>query len=148
MLNFQHNVIVSFFLFKAGGDQQQPVVSQTVTSSSHTMSGGEITYTNLDFPVAIKDEPQPVSQSPPLSPIDMENQERIKLERKRLRNRVAASKCRRRKLERISKLEDRVKNLKTENSDLGSIVFNLKQHVVQLKEQVIQHVNSGCKINM
>lgn len=32
-----------------------------------------------------------------LSPIDMENQERIKLERKRLRNRLAASKCRRKK---------------------------------------------------
>merc|ERR1719317_1041523 len=32
-----------------------------------------------------------------MSPIDMESQEKIKLERKRLRNRLAASKCRKRK---------------------------------------------------
>merc|ERR1739844_540896 len=37
-----------------------------------------------------------------VSPIDMESQEKIKLERKRLRNRQAAAKCRKRKLERIS----------------------------------------------
>merc|ERR1712141_850098 len=37
-----------------------------------------------------------------VSPIDMETQEKIKLERKRLRNRQAAAKCRKRKLERIS----------------------------------------------
>merc|ERR1719412_626260 len=34
-----------------------------------------------------------------VSPIDMETQEKIKLERKRLRNRQAAAKCRKRKLE-------------------------------------------------
>merc|ERR1712165_211536 len=43
-----------------------------------------------------------------VSPIDMETQEKIKLERKRLRNRQAAAKCRKRKLERISQLDDRV----------------------------------------
>merc|ERR1719219_2601928 len=43
-----------------------------------------------------------------ISPIDMESQEVIKLERKRLRNRLAASKCRKRKLERISNLDEKV----------------------------------------
>ncbi|KAI4486756.1 hypothetical protein M0804_006126 [Polistes exclamans] len=97
----------------------------------------------------IKDEPQTVpsvSSSPPMSPIDMENQERIKLERKRQRNRVAASKCRRRKLERISRLEDKVKILKGENSELSTVVHKLKEHVCQLKEQVMDHVHSGCQI--
>lgn len=84
---------------------------------------------------------------PPVSPIDMETQEKIKLERKRQRNRVAASKCRKRKLERISKLEEKVKLLKGENTDLGSIVKNLKEHVAQLKQQVIEHIESGCSIN-
>merc|ERR1712018_810074 len=51
-----------------------------------------------------------------VSPIDMETQEKIKLERKRLRNRQAAAKCRKRKLERISLLADRVAQLKTENT--------------------------------
>lgn len=81
-----------------------------------------------------------------MSPIDMESQEKIKLERKRQRNRVAASKCRKRKLERISKLEDKVKNLKGENVELGSVVKALKEHVCQLKQQVIDHINSGCNI--
>merc|ERR1712037_737230 len=44
-------------------------------------------------------------RSKKITPINMESQEKIKLERKRLRNRLAASKCRKRKLERISQLE-------------------------------------------
>lgn len=97
----------------------------------------------------VKDEPQTVpsvSSSPPMSPIDMENQEKIKLERKRQRNRVAASKCRRRKLERISRLEDKVKVLKGENNELTAVVVRLKEHVCRLKEQVMDHVHSGCAI--
>lgn len=105
--------------------------------------------TDNTIPVAtIKEEPQTVPQSPPVSPIDMENQERIKLERKRMRNRVAASKCRKRKLERISKLEDKVKNLKSENAELGAVIAGLKQHVFKLKQQVIEHVKSGCTVNL
>ncbi|XP_067632658.1 transcription factor Jra [Eurosta solidaginis] len=113
------------------------------------LSGGSFTYTNLEtFPVAIKDEPQNPASPAALSPIDMETQEKIKLERKRQRNRVAASKCRKRKLERISKLEDKVKILKGENSELGAVVKTLKDHVAQLKEQVMDHINSGCTISM
>ncbi|KAI5634950.1 bZIP transcription factor domain-containing protein [Phthorimaea operculella] len=101
------------------------------------------------FPI-VKDEPQTVpsaSNSPPLSPIDMDTQERIKLERKRQRNRVAASKCRRRKLERISKLEDKVKILKGENVELAQMVVKLKEHVHRLKQQVLEHASSGCHID-
>ncbi|XP_043677236.1 transcription factor AP-1-like [Vespula pensylvanica] len=124
-----------------------------------------VTYTTLEPPgsvqsvgtessvsqglMQIKDEPQTVpsvSSSPPMSPIDMENQERIKLERKRQRNRVAASKCRRRKLERISRLEDKVKVLKGENSELSAVVHKLREHVCRLKEQVMDHVHYGCQI--
>jgi hypothetical protein len=81
-----------------------------------------------------------------LSPIDMKNQEKIKLERKRLRNRVAASKCRKRKLERISQLDDRVSALKGENSELAAVVKKLKASVCELKQEVMEHVGSGCQI--
>jgi transcription factor AP-1 len=81
-----------------------------------------------------------------MSPIDMEDQERIKLERKRQRNRIAASKCRRRKLERIARLEDKVKQLKGENGELASVVIKLRQQVCGLKEQVMEHVQCGCQI--
>jgi transcription factor AP-1 len=122
--------------------------------NSNTMSGGGITYANAentDLLMQIKEEPQIQNfqpSSPQMSPIDMESQEKIKLERKRQRNRVAASKCRKRKLERISKLEDRVKILKVENHELGSVLLNLKQHVFDLKKQVINHHNSGCQITI
>merc|ERR1711950_113168 len=81
-------------------------------------------------------------KSPPMnttgmSPIDMETQEKIKLDRKRQRNRLAASKCRKRKLERISQLDDRVSALK-----------KMKAGVALLKQEVIEHVNSGCDIRV
>jgi len=83
-----------------------------------------------------------------MNPIDMESQEKIKLERKRMRNRMAASKCRKRKLERISQLELKVKDLKGENTELANVVKKLKESVYVLKQEVIDHVNNGCQINM
>merc|ERR1711983_68584 len=83
-----------------------------------------------------------------VSPIDMETQEKIKLERKRLRNRQAAAKCRKRKLERISLLDDRVAQLKTENTDLAAVVKKMKSSVAALKQEVLDHVNSGCETRM
>ncbi|KAF5906026.1 transcription factor jun-B-like [Clarias magur] len=102
--------------------------------------------------VALKEEPQTVPDmhssdgSPPVSPIDMESQERIKAERKRLRNRLAATKCRRRKLERIARLEDRVKVLKSDNAGLSSTASLLREQVAQLKQKVLRHVSSGCQL--
>lgn len=99
---------------------------------------------------ALKEEPQTVpempGETPPLSPIDMESQERIKAERKRMRNRIAASKCRKRKLERIARLEDKVKTLKAQNSELASTANMLREQVAQLKQKVMNHVNSGCQL--
>lgn len=133
------------------------------TLEPHASVGGAVISQASSFPasygllasqepsVVVKDEPQTVpslGSTPPLSPINMECQEKIKLERKRQRNRIAASKCRRRKLERISRLEDKVKLLKGENSELGSVVHKLKEQVCQLKEQVMDHVHSGCQIMM
>ncbi|XP_056302012.1 transcription factor jun-D [Danio aesculapii] len=103
-------------------------------------------------PQPLKDEPQTVpdmqsfGDSPPLSPIDMDTQERIKAERKKLRNRIAASKCRKRKLERISRLEDKVKSLKSQNTELASTASVLREQVAQLKQRVMNHVNNGCQL--
>jgi len=80
------------------------------------------------------------------TPIDMQSQEKIKLERKRQRNRVAASRCRKRKLERISKLEDKVKLLKGENEKLQDVLERLKMSVEEMKSKIMVHVSSGCQI--
>lgn len=103
---------------------------------------------------ALKEEPQIVpdvhrgcaDSSPPTSPVNPEEQERVKAERKRLRNRLAATKCRRRKLERISRLEDKVKGLKSDNAGLSNTASLLREQVAQLKQKVMTHVSSGCQL--
>lgn len=118
--------------------------------SGHSNSGPPQQHTRvLDAPQTVPEVPHPQGDpmSPPsLSPIDLETQERIKAERKKLRNRIAASKCRKRKLERISRLEEKVKVLKNQNSDLASTATMLREQVAQLKQKVMSHVTNGCQI--
>lgn len=138
--------------------------ASAISSANSSYPSATISYLpqahayNLPVPMGhprlqtLKEEPQIVpdvqsrGETPPLSPIDMENQERIKAERKRLRNRVAASKCRKRKLERIARLEDKVKTLKSDNAGLASTATVLRDQVSQLKQKVMTHISSGCQI--
>ncbi|XP_070701570.1 transcription factor JunD-like [Pempheris klunzingeri] len=121
-------------------------------ASAQQQAAAAAALSRLQSAGLVKDEPQTVpdmqsfGDSPPLSPIDMDNQERIKAERKKLRNRIAASKCRKRKLERISRLEDKVKSLKTQNTELASTASVLREQVAQLKQKVMNHVSSGCQL--
>lgn len=122
-----------------------------MSSMPHVSAGYHPSNDYLPPITSIKEEPQIVPSlgvTPPLSPIDMEDQERIKLERKRLRNRIAASKCRRRKLERIAKLEDKVRDLKNQNSELGVVANTLRDQICVLKQQVMDHLKNGCQIMM
>jgi len=94
--------------------------------------------------------------SPPLSsqtdmhldmnPINLEVQEHIKHQRKKLRNRLAAQRCRKRKIEREDTLKLKVKELKQKNTDLTSLSRDLRMQVCELKQQVMQHVNQGCHV--
>ncbi|KAI2665130.1 transcription factor AP-1-like protein [Labeo rohita] len=120
-------------------------------ASAHGGQGHHPQGRGLDAPQTVPEVPHPpggdpASSPPSLSPIDLETQERIKAERKKLRNRIAASKCRKRKLERISRLEEKVKVLKTQNSDLASTASILREQVAQLKQKVMNHVTNGCQI--
>ncbi|KAM4050431.1 transcription factor JunD-like [Anomaloglossus baeobatrachus] len=157
--------------FNPAAAQLSPTLPQPPPPATYTANTASSTPTvQLHFPGLNRlhtvrgplDEPQTVpdvSQSgaptgsagdtstpPSLSPIDLETQERIKAERKRLRNRIAASKCRKRKLERIARLEEKVKVLKSQNSDLASTASLLREQVSQLKHKVMSHVTSGCQI--
>ncbi|OCT59180.1 transcription factor jun-D [Xenopus laevis] len=116
------------------GPLDEPQTVPDVSQAGASQSGGSAGGTG--------DSGSPLT----LSPIDLETQERIKAERKRLRNRIAASKCRKRKLERISRLEEKVKVLKSQNSDLASTASLLREQVSQLKQKVMSHVTSGCQI--
>jgi bZIP transcription factor len=90
------------------------------------------------------DEPQTVPcLDAGLSP---SSPDEIVLERKRARNRVAAQKCRMRKIERIEELSDRVRDLRGENERLAHISAELRQQIADLKREILSHVNSGCRV--
>nr|WJV41824.1 Jun proto-oncogene, AP-1 transcription factor subunit [Sepia esculenta] len=131
----------------------QPPVVTSLQSGTTTViplsTHSSVSSTDEARLVKLKEEPQTVpclGSTPPLSPINMESQERIKLERKRARNRIAARKCRTRKLERIARLEERVKELKDQNTELSQLSATLRDDICKLKQQIIEHVNSGCRI--
>jgi predicted RNase H-like nuclease (RuvC/YqgF family) len=73
----------------------------------------------------------------------MVEQERIKLERKRARNRVAATRCRNRKLERIDRLQEQADQLRATNARLAAEVLRLRETVGRLRLDVQMH--AGCQ---
>lgn len=129
-----------------------------------TPSSSNLVFHNLDTKqhrsssdssdeVRVKEEPQRVPSAPggdsplqPGSPVNLVHQEAIKLERKRMRNRIAATKCRQRKLERIARLEDRVAGIKKNNQELTDVVTRLREQVAALKQEVRDHTQNGCQI--
>jgi len=105
------------------------------------------------LPVSVKAEPPRTTSTalpPPadIRPIDMDEQEMAKLERKRARNRQAATRCRNRKLERIARLEERVAELKGQNSQLQQSASALRDEVSRLKHAIIEHTHRGCQVMM
>ena len=69
----------------------------------------------------------------------------IKTERKRRKNRLAAWKCRQKKLIRESRLETTVEELYAENSRLMEELEKLKRKRQQLEQTFIKHVSGGCE---
>jgi len=70
-----------------------------------------------------------------------------KLNKKRERNRIAASKCRQRKLEKIQTLEEQVYRLKKENEDLQRLSERLRDHLEKSRAQLDFHQRNGCSID-
>lgn len=71
------------------------------------------------------------------------------LKRKRELNRIASAECKRRKVERIIKLESIVKIKKSENKSLEQVQERLLKEIYCLEYELSQHVrNKFCSINM
>ena len=79
-------------------------------------------------------------------PADMRTQEHMKVERKKARNRIAASKCRLRRLQRESELSTKVKALRTHNQELRDQLNELKGQLTDLKTTINRHIKNGCRI--
>ena len=85
------------------------------------------------------------------SPINLDKQETLKLEKKRERNREAARKCRTRKLEKIAVLEIQVKNLTDANKLEKSKTDSLRDEINEFKQKLEMHKkmhNCDLKINI
>jgi len=81
----------------------------------------------------------------PIVPVDLEKQEEEKTERKRERNRIAATKCRKRKIQRINVLEDEVKMLNEKLSEQVNTKRKLRIEIDELRNRIRAHVKQGCK---
>ncbi|CAD6195237.1 unnamed protein product [Caenorhabditis auriculariae] len=77
--------------------------------------------------------------------MSMDEQERKKLERKRARNRQAASKCRQKKMERISELEQQVTNEKQRAARLDIELDQLQRALNDMQSLIASHSNRGCQ---
>jgi len=75
-----------------------------------------------------------------------EQNDPIKKEKKRERNRQAAQKCRTRKLTRIAELQKRVNELQGKNKDLTGIAEFLKSDITKLEKQLEDHHTQGCTL--
>lgn len=92
--------------------------------------------------------PQMVKELRQVVPADIKTQEQMKVERKKARNRIAASKCRVRRLQRESELQGKVRVLKEHNQELNGEVTGLKLQINNLKKALIQHMKGGCRVNL
>lgn len=81
-------------------------------------------------------------------PADIKTQEHMKVERKKARNRIAASKCRLRRLQRESDLQGKVRVLRDHNQELNHEVTGLKAQISNLKKALVQHMKGGCHVNL
>jgi len=103
-------------------------------------------YRSTSFvPVSVcvpKDEPQTV----PCVAAVAAAADTQKLVRKRERNRLAAQKCRQRKLEQIGMLQDRVEKLNGVKVELERTVEILRRKLGIVSHHYRQHVDAGCPL--
>lgn len=100
----------------------------------------------------VKDEPQHVpslrsnNANSSMERISLEQNEVLKKEKKRERNRQAAQKCRTRKLTRIAELQKRVNDLQEKNKDLSDTASRLRTDINKLERQLQEHQAQGCTL--
>ncbi|ESO07705.1 hypothetical protein HELRODRAFT_170243 [Helobdella robusta] len=120
-----------------------PIISPTNTKKllpTHLHSINSKISTSVSNPI-------PELASPSNSLSDKSEKELARLARRREKNRNAARKCRTKKLERIANLEDKVKLLKDENSDLQSVIDRYKIEIFNLQRDLSDHINNKtCKL--
>jgi len=118
-------------------DQQSSYGMMTPISASSSMSSGAGNQYSAAADSTI---------SGPPTKVDMDEQDQWRLERKRAKNRVAAARCQMRKMERITRLQDKVQALRDNNARLTQTVAELTNHVSTLRKQILMHTERGCRM--
>jgi len=125
---------------------RQTVHRQSIACNPSAFSGhGDLPTTTNIFhqpafiPLSVctpKDEPQTV---PCVADVG-------RVERKRERNRLAAQKCRQRKVEQISMLQERVQMLNRTKVQLERTADELRRQISLLQQHLRQHISAGCQL--
>ncbi len=119
-------------------DEEKPNASKRRRRGTTATSGEKVVAT------AKVPETKPVAAPPPPAEevLDDGDAKRSKfLER----NRVAASKCRQKKKEWTSQLESRARALQLQKDQLSLVVASLRNEVLALKGELLQHDSCGCE---
>jgi len=125
--------------------------NSTISSSAQSPMTSHIQHNTIMLN-KIKDEPQHVpslrttNTNSSIERISLEQNEVLKKEKKRERNRQAAQKCRTRKLTRIAELQKRVNDLQEKNKDLSDTANRLRTDITKLERQLHEHQSQGCTL--
>lgn len=122
-------------------------------SLANASSNSEDLVANQTVANALRQNLLPLSEMPQIVPSSIYAalpgaSGKTRLEIKRARNRLAAQRCRIRKIERIAELSERVRELKTQNMRLAQTSCDLKNQAEGMKRQLVQHVALGCHISI
>lgn len=138
---------------------KQPATKQTksasIVNNSDSLNDSSTATPNSSSFNSRRDTGNSTSSSSNLdssfSPINLDKQETMKLEKKRERNREAARKCRTRKLEKIATLEIQVKNLTETNEMEKAKTDKLREEINTIRLKLEQHKkvhNCDLKLNI
>lgn len=125
-------------------EDDQNLVGQTVASTDETLLNQAALQKAIIQAVGVKTMNGVTTSLIPSQPIDMTAQEEEKLDRKRQRNRVAATKCRKRKIERITQLEQEVRELNDSLQKRLKQKRELEIEVDEIRNRLKIHIKQGC----
>ena len=136
----------------ATNSSQYPVMNEYSHAPAGYNFSGQSGSSSTDLPgfgqISNPMNPQLLRELQAMVPADMKTMETMKVERKKARNRIAASKCRIRRLQRESDLQGKVRMLKDHNQELNNELNELKDQILSLKKALLHHVQTGCQVNL
>ena len=118
---------------------------QQVPIPNPSMSGGGFNYNNYSFSQISQNHQQ--QRQDDFEGSSNDGNQEDKLDKKRMMNRLAAAKCRLKKMDKIEKLRDKVNILRGETKELDLVALSLREQVKKLKGEVFGHISYGCVLD-